>query len=131
VIEMLPLGDLRAELTLMARWNLASLEHRPQLTTLLRREAGRLPADLLDEIYVRIVERPYEHIVKWLAEQFEAAGKPAPDLYALALVLTEAMSSYRFMQQTFGRVPDEIDDERLIAAWVGTALAVAAHHGLE
>jgi AcrR family transcriptional regulator len=131
VIEMLPLGDLRAELTLMARWNLASLERRSQLAKLLRRDAGRLPADLLDEIYVRIVERPYEQIVRWLAERFEAAGKPAPDLYALALVLTEAMSSYRFMQQTFGRVPDGIDDERLIAAWVDTALAVAARHGLE
>jgi hypothetical protein len=130
VIEMLPLGDLRAELTLMARWNLASLERRSQLAKLLRREARRLAPDLLDEIYVRIVERPYEQIVQWLAERFETAGKQAPDLYALALVLTEAMSSYRFMQETFGRVPDGIGDERLIAAWVDTALAVAARHGL-
>jgi hypothetical protein len=128
---MLPLGDLRAELTLMARWNLASLERRSRLAELLRREARRLPADLLEEIYVRIVERPYEQIVQWLGERFRAARKPAPDLYALALVLTEAMSSYRFMQRTFGRVPDGIDDERLIAAWVDTALAVASRHGLE
>jgi AcrR family transcriptional regulator len=131
VIDMLPLGDLRAELTLMARWNLASLDRRSQLASLLRREARRLPSDILNEIYTRIVERPYKQIVQWLRERFDATGKPPPDLYALALVLTEAMSSYRFMQDTFGRVPDGIDDERLIAAWVDTALAVAARHGLE
>jgi hypothetical protein len=41
------------------------------------------------------------------------------------------MASYQFMQDTFGRVPDGIDDERLIAAWVEIALGVAARHGLE
>src|SRR2546430_1167594 len=31
VVEMLPLGDLRAELTLLARWNLSSLALRPRI----------------------------------------------------------------------------------------------------
>jgi AcrR family transcriptional regulator len=131
VIEMLPLGDLRAELTLMARWNLASLESRSLLATLIRREARRLPIELLDEIYVRIVERPYEQVVGWLGKRFEAAGAPPPDLYAFALVLTEGMASYAFMRQTFGRVPDGIDDDRLIDAWVNIALAVAKQQGLD
>src|SRR5918999_3711418 len=42
VLEMLPLGDLRAELTLMARWNLASLERRSELARFVRRDAERL-----------------------------------------------------------------------------------------
>src|SRR5918992_1148197 len=42
VMEMLPLGDLRAELTLMARWNLASLERRSELARFVRRDAARL-----------------------------------------------------------------------------------------
>jgi AcrR family transcriptional regulator len=130
VIEMLPLGDLHAELTLMARWNLASLERRSQLANLLRREARRLPPELLEEIYVRIVERPYDQVVQWLQERFSAAGAEPPDLHPIALVLVEAMASYRFMQETFGRVPDGIDDERFIASWVDVALAVAARHGL-
>jgi hypothetical protein len=41
------------------------------------------------------------------------------------------MASYRSIRQTFGRVPDDIDDERFVAAWVETALALARHHGLE
>jgi hypothetical protein len=35
--RMLPLGDLRAELTFLARWNLSSLEQRSDLLRFLRR----------------------------------------------------------------------------------------------
>lgn len=130
VIEMLPLGDLRAEMALMARWNLDSLQRRAGLAALVRREAARLPADLLDQLYERLVARPYEQIVAWLRSRFDAAGVAPPDLHPIALILIESMSSYRFMQSAFGRTLDDIDDERFIAAWVDTALAVAAHHGL-
>jgi hypothetical protein len=57
--------------------------------------------------------------------------EPAPDPYPLALILVEPMASYRSIRQTFGRVPDDIDDERFIAAWVQTALAVARRYGIE
>lgn len=130
VIEMLPLGDLRAEMALMARWNLDSLQRRAGLAALVRREAARLPADLLDQLYERLVARPYEQIVAWLRSRFDAAGVTPPDLHPIALILIESMSSYRFMQSAFGRTLDDIDDERFIAAWVDTALAVASHHGL-
>lgn len=130
VIEMLPLGDLRAELMLMARWNLASLARRSQLAKLLRRESQRLPPELLDQLYERLVQRPYDQVVAWLLERFKAAGKDPPDLHTLALVLTEAMASYRLMYETFGRVLDDIDDERFIAGWTEIALAVAGRYGL-
>ena len=42
-IAVFPLGDLRAELTLLARWNLASLDRRSALTQFVRREADLLP----------------------------------------------------------------------------------------
>jgi hypothetical protein len=41
------------------------------------------------------------------------------------------MAAYRSIRQTFGRVPDDIDDERFIAAWAQTALALARHYGIE
>jgi hypothetical protein len=41
------------------------------------------------------------------------------------------MASYRSIRQTFGHVPDDIDDERFIAAWIQTALAVARDYGIE
>jgi AcrR family transcriptional regulator len=130
VLDMLPLGDLQAELTLMARWNLASLERRSQLARFVRRDAARLPNDLRDTLYDRLVDQPYGLVVDWLRQRLPDA-EPAPDLYPLALILVEPMGSYRSIRQTFGRVPDGIDDERFIAVWVETALALARHYGID
>jgi AcrR family transcriptional regulator len=130
VMEMLPLGDLRAELTLMARWNLASLERRSELARFVRRDAARLPPELRDELYERLVGQPYEQVVGWLDGRFDRAPE-RPDLHALALVLIESMSAYHSMRRTFGRAPDDVDDERFIDAWVETALAVARRYGID
>ena len=130
VLDMLPLGDLQAELTLMARWNLGSLERRSHLARFVRRDAARLPPDLRDILYDRLVDQPYGLVVDWLRQRLPDSER-APDLFPLALILVEPMASYRSIRQTFGRVPDDIDDERFIAAWVQTALALARHHGIE
>lgn len=130
VLDMLPLGDLQAELTLMARWNLASLERRSQLSRFVRRDGARLPTELRETLYDRLVDQPYGLVVDWLRERLPDTDQ-APDLYPLALILVEPMGSYRSIRQTFGRVPDDIDDERFVAAWVQTALALARHYGIE
>jgi AcrR family transcriptional regulator len=130
VMEMLPLGDLRAELTLLARWNLGSLERRSALARFVRRDAARLAPELRDELYDRLVGRPYEQVVAWLRSRFTAAPEP-PDLHALALVLVETISAFHSLRRTFGRAPDDVDDERFIAAWVETALAVARRYGID
>jgi AcrR family transcriptional regulator len=105
VVELLPLGDLRAELTLLARWNLASLARRSELTRLVEREAHQLPPELLEELYEHLVDRPYTRIVEWLRARYETLDA--------------------------GRVPGNVDDERYITAWVDVALAVAARYGLK
>jgi AcrR family transcriptional regulator len=127
VMEMLPLGDLRAELTLLARWNLGSLERRSELARFVRREAPRLPPELRDALYARLVGGPYEQIVGWLRNRVPGAADP----YAFALVLVESISAYHSLRRTFGRTPDDVDDERFIAAWAETALAVARRYGVE
>jgi AcrR family transcriptional regulator len=130
VMEMLPLGDLRAEFTLLARWNLGSLERRSALARFVRRDVARLPPDLRDELYDRLVGQPYEQIVGWLQSRFADATEQ-PDLPALALVLAESISAYHSLRRTFGRTPDDVDDERFIAAWSETALAVARRYGID
>lgn len=130
VMEMLPLGDLRAEFTLLARWNLGSLERRSALARFVRRDAARLPPDLRDELFDRLVGQPYEQIVGWLRDRF-ADSAERPDLPALALVLVESISAYHSLRRTFARTPDSVDDERFIAAWTETALAVARRYGID
>jgi AcrR family transcriptional regulator len=130
LLAMLPLGDLRSELTLLARWNLSSLERRSRLARLVRRESTHLPQDLLDRLYDRLVARPYEQVVSWLRTRYDAADQDAPDLHTLAFILIEPMASYRAMREMFGRTLDDIDDDRFIVSWVDVALAVADRHGL-
>jgi AcrR family transcriptional regulator len=127
---MFPLGDLRAELTMLARWNLASLDRRASLTRFVRREADLLPERQRAKLYDRLVARPYAEIVAWLGTRFREAGIDHPDLDPLALILVESMAAYRELHRLFGRVPGEVDDERFVHAWVDTALAVARRHGL-
>ncbi|GAC1396147.1 MAG: TetR/AcrR family transcriptional regulator [Mycobacterium sp.] len=129
-IAMFPLGDLRAELTMLARWNLASLDRRGALTRFVRREADLLPQRLRTKLYDRLVDRPYADIVAWLDARFRDAGIDAPDLDPLALILTESMAAYRELDRLFGRVPGAVDDERFVTSWVDTVLAVARRHGL-
>ena len=128
VIAMLPLGDLRSELVLLAHWNLSSLERRSRLARLVRRESAHLPPDLLERLYARLVEQPYEQIVGWLRQRLPPGAGDA-DLHTIALVLIEPMASYRAMRETFGRALDDIDDERFDSTWVDVALAVASRHG--
>jgi AcrR family transcriptional regulator len=130
VMDMLPLGDLRAELTLLARWNLASLEQRSELTGLIRREGGRLPIKLRNKLYQRLVAAPYQTITAWLRDRAERSGARGVDYDALALIMAESMSAYRGMRATFGRVPGGVDDERLVETWVDVCLAFARQHGI-
>jgi AcrR family transcriptional regulator len=129
-LEMLPLGDLRAELTLLARWNLASLDRRAPLARFVYREGDQLPAKLREKLYDRLVEGPYSQIVSWLRGRVKDAGAMEPDLHALALIMVEPMSSYRSLQQLFGRVPGGLDDERFIETWVDVCLTYARRIGL-
>jgi hypothetical protein len=96
----------------------------------VRRDGARLPTELRETLYDRLVDQPYGLVVDWLRERLPDTDQ-APDLYPLALILVEPMGSYRSIRQTFGRVPDDIDDERFVAAWVQTALALARHYGIE
>jgi len=129
-IEMFPLGDLRAEVTMLARWNLASLERRAGLTRFVRREVDLLPKRLRTKLYERLVARPYAEIVAWLDARFREAGIDPPDLDALTLILIESMGAYKELHRVFGQVPADVDDERFIAAWVDAALAIAQRYGL-
>jgi AcrR family transcriptional regulator len=129
-IAMFPLGDLRAELTMLARWNLASLDQRAALTRFVRREADLLPQRLRSKLYDRLVAKPYAEIVAWLDSRFREAGIEPPDLDVLALILIEPMAAYRELDRLFGRVPAAIDDERFVEAWVDAALAIAQRYGL-
>ena len=126
----LELGDLRAELTVMARWNLSSLDQRRELVMFLRRDGDRLPDELSEKLYRRLVAEPYAEVVRWLRSRFEAEAGEQPDFEALALILIETMVSFRSMQWVFGKTPGAVDDDRFVETWVELALSYARREGL-
>ena len=71
---------------------------------------------MLEQLYEHLVDRPYARIVQWLQARYDMLDDQPPDLYPIALILTQTMSAYRSLQETFGRVPDSVDDERYIAS---------------
>jgi AcrR family transcriptional regulator len=121
VLEMLPLGDIRAELTLLARWNLRSLKERDALTRFVLRDADHIPVKLRQELYERLVERPYGQVAAWVRSRVGDAPAVGTDVYAVSLVLVESMAAYNTLRAAFGRVPDDVDDERFVDAWVDLA----------
>jgi AcrR family transcriptional regulator len=125
-LEMLPLGDLRSELTLLARWNLRSLKERDALTRFVLRDAEHIPAKLRQELYERLVARPYEQVASWVRSRLGEAAAEATDVYAVSLILVESMAAYNTLDAAFGRVPDDVDEERFVDAWVDLA-----YHAIE
>jgi AcrR family transcriptional regulator len=122
-VEMLPLGDLRAELTLIGRWNLADLKRRQPLYRFLWKEGERFP-DLRDAVGHALTERPLRRVAQWLRTQSAEAGLPEPDGEALALVIVQSMASYRGLETLYGRPPLDVDEERFLAAWVDMCVAL-------
>ena len=129
-MDLLPLGDLRADLTLMARWNLQDLRRRDDLNRFVRKEGDRFP-ELVERVYEHISERPLRRIADDLRGYFREAGVEEPDCEALVAVLVQSMSAYRAHEATFGKPPLDVDEERFVSTWVEVCLAFARSRGIE
>jgi len=81
-------------------------------------DAEHLPASLRRGLFERLVERPYAQVVAWVQQRIGPAAAGRTDVYALTLILVESMAAYTSLRAAFGRVPDGIDDDRFVEAWV-------------
>jgi AcrR family transcriptional regulator len=128
-MDLLPLGDLRADLTLMARWNLQDLKRREDLYRFVRKEGDRFP-ELVARLYEDVSERPLRRTADQLRSYFRDAGVEEPDCEALVAVLVQSMSAYRAHELSYGRPPLGVDEERFVDTWVDVCLAFARSRGL-
>jgi AcrR family transcriptional regulator len=129
ITDLMPLGDLRAELTLMARWNLQDLRRRHDLYRFIRREGDRFP-ELLATVYEKIGREPLQRSADYLRERFREAGAEEPDAEALVIVLVQTMSTYVSHIDVYGAPPLDVDEERFVTAWVDVCMAYARERGL-
>jgi AcrR family transcriptional regulator len=116
-LELMPLGDLRAELTMTARWGLAELRREHELTRIVMKEGERFP-EIAEAFRDAIVMPGHRMAAEWLTRYVERAGGTIEDPDAFASVTTDSLVGYTLQEVLFGSAPAGVDEERFLAAWV-------------
>jgi AcrR family transcriptional regulator len=122
-LDVAPLGDLRSELTLLARWGLAELERERLFIAIVMREGNRLP-DVVAGFREAVVDPAHAIARESLRRYAEARGASFEDPEAVAVALTSSMVGFALQGQMLGRDFVAVDDESFVAAWVGMAQAL-------
>jgi AcrR family transcriptional regulator len=107
-------GDLRIELTLLARYALAELDREADLLRIVLAEARSRP-ELLDTAVNALVAATYTGFAGWLHER---AGLDPKRAEVLAAVGLGALFSSRLLRLLLGRDPIQVNDEEFITTWV-------------
>jgi AcrR family transcriptional regulator len=119
--RVFPLGDLRAELTLTARYLLAELDDESELLRILAFE-GRNRPQLLSDAVEQLVHSAFTSFATWIAER---ADRPMTSEQAAALsaVGLGSLFSSRLMRDVLG-VAVNVDDQALVDTWVQAMYAM-------
>ncbi len=110
-----PLGDLKAELTLTARYVLTELDSESELLRILASEARTRP-QLLTAAVEQLVSSTFEGFAAWIAERSERPISSEEAAATAALGLGSLLSS-RLLRDVLG-IPAQVDDETLVDTWV-------------
>jgi AcrR family transcriptional regulator len=110
-----PLGDLKSELTLIARYVLAELDSESELLRILATEARNRP-QLLTAAVDQLVNSTFQGFATWIEERAESPVSGASPSTIATLGLGSLLSN-RLLRDVFG-VPSPVDDEELVDAWV-------------
>src|SRR5215218_2067708 len=125
-MELMPLGDLRAELTLLARAALQMLARERSLPRIVITEGDRFP-DLKRRFKTGVVDRAYRDATDFVRQKMETGEFPEGDAEAVEVAMVGSLLGYELEIDVFGRPPAGVDEERLIAAVVDSWMAMS--HG--
>jgi AcrR family transcriptional regulator len=123
-IDLMPLGDLRAELTLLARSGLQVLARERSLRRIVITEGDRFP-DLKRRFKTGVVDRAYQEATRFVRQKMETGEFPQGDAEAIAVAMVGSLLAYELEIDVFGRPPGGVDEERLIASVVDSWMAMA------
>jgi AcrR family transcriptional regulator len=114
------LGDLKAELTLTARYVLAELDSESELLRILTSDVRNRP-QLLTTAVEQLVSSTFAGFATWIGERAERAI-PAEEAKAIAAFGLGSLLSSRLLRDVLG-IPAPVDDETLVDTWVRLMLA--------
>lgn len=110
------LGDLRAELTMAARYVLAELDGEAVLLRILVTEARQRP-ELLATAVDKMISNSYADFAAWLRERAQP-GLTAEQANSIAALGLGALLSSRLTGTVLGVTGFTVDDDSLVATWV-------------
>jgi AcrR family transcriptional regulator len=120
-IEMLPLGDARAELTLVGRFALQELAREMPLMKVVQKDGDRFP-ELAAMVRERIITRGHEQARAVVSRLFGGALGEA-ETTALASVALGSLVGYRIEESMFG--PRPVGEEEFLETWVDVLMSFA------
>src|ERR1700683_706775 len=119
------LGDLKAELTLTARYVLAELDSESELLRILTSDVRNRP-QLLTTAVEQLVSSTFAGFATWIGERAERAI-PAEEAKAIAAFGLGSLLSSRLLRDVLG-IPAQINDETLVDTWVQMMATALADH---
>lgn len=116
---LVPVDDLRSELTVTARAALRTLERQRDLFRVLARDGDAFP-EIAGRVHDELVGRGYEQMRRQLRRLLRQRGRglPAGDLDALAAVALGSLVHYRDDEAIYGHPPAGAREDRFVAMWV-------------
>jgi hypothetical protein len=112
------LGDLNAELTVLARYALTEMDHEADLLRIVLAWARSHP-ELVATAIDTLIAATYTSFAGWLIERTTLDQHAAEVLAAVGL---GALFSSRLMRVLLGRDPIAVDDETFVVTWVAMVL---------
>jgi AcrR family transcriptional regulator len=114
------LGDLKAELTLTARYVLAELDSESELLRILASDARSRP-QLLTAAVEDLVSSTFTGFATWIGQRAERPISPK-EAAAIASFGLGSLLSTRLLSDVLG-VASQVDDETLVDTWVTLMIA--------
>lgn len=117
--DVMPLGNVRAELTLVARWGIVELRAEQLVIKVVQKDGDRFPA-LVAEVHERIIAPGHAQARVLFERIFAEAGIEDRDARATAAAALGSLVGYVLEHTMFGRLPGNVSEEDFIEAWVDT-----------
>ena len=126
-LSLLPLGDLRAELTLVARAVLALMAERRDFIRILHREGDEFP-DLVAGFHEHIAHASHKVAAEFFRLKQKGAGAPSQNAEAIAAVALGSLINYRVEEALFGEPPGLVSEESFVQTWVDVWMAYGTNN---
>jgi AcrR family transcriptional regulator len=122
IAPMFPLGDLRAELVLVARGSLLLMSNWRNLIRVMMKESEQFP-EVMTQARERLFTPSYDFLAGWLAERAAQEGLPHRDFPAMTAIWLGALENYWVSTNIYQHPPLDVDDTRFVNEWVDTLLS--------